>query len=96
MKRLQLIKNKYVRLFINVLVILLWFLFCSFGWVFLRQIFFALGEVFEVNFASSIYKFMDNIDLLVYFPILSGWIIFTYEIWFGKLRAKAKITSSKY
>ena len=95
MKRLRLIRNKYARLLVNLLIILLWSLFFLIGWVFLRQIFFALGEVFEINFAKSIYQLMDNIEGLTFLPILFGWIIISYEIWFGRLKAQPKITRSK-
>ena len=95
MKRLQLIRNKYVRLLVNILIVLLWFLFVLIGWTFLRQSFYALGEVFEINFAKSIYQLMDNIEVLSFLPMLFGWIIISYEIWFGRLKAQPKITRSK-
>ena len=96
MKRLRLIRKKYVRLLVNILFLLLWFLFVLIGWTFLRQSFFALGEVFEINFAKNIYQLMDNVEVLLSFiPILFGWVIISYEIWFGRLKAKPKITKSK-
>ena len=100
MKRLQLPKDKFPRLAINIAFIIIWLNLGSFFQVeiFLLKltdtIFFFLGGIVDkfgvtLYYGQTFYKFIDLIIVLI--PI----ILVTWYIWNGKISFKTKITRSK-
>tara|TARA_E500000081_G_C5898197_1_gene246546 strand:+ start:278 stop:553 length:276 start_codon:yes stop_codon:yes gene_type:complete len=88
MKRLQLPKNKLARLAINIGFVVAWF-FLS-GAIIVPHIWYPILWTFN-KFANPYDPLPVLISqLIIYLPIFLG----TRYIWAGRLRPKAKITSS--
>jgi len=101
MKRLQLPKNKFARLGINIALIIVWFALGSLDQVqillskLINTIFFSVGGVMvnfgvSLNYGQTFYKFIQAI--IIFFPIiLVTWYFWNKNI---KLRLRIYTTSS--
>ena len=97
MKRLQLPKNKFLRLLINVLLIVFWFCFSFLIYGVLYQVFL---DAYLINFLGNFLdiwtaKFFSTLPASFLIMFLIPSFIFTRIIWFGRIKPRPRITRSK-
>ena len=86
MKRLQLPKNKFARLGINIVLIVVWFIFyCFVIWQIQREILWFL----KLN------PFNGFVELINWFFIIAPMFLISRYVWFGRIKPRARITRSK-
>ena len=94
MKRLQLPKNKFVRLAINIVLILVWWNISEnlyFFTKFTDSVFFFLGAIIT-RFGVALYYGETFYHLIEAIIVLAPIVLVTWLIWFPK---RPKITRSK-
>ena len=92
MKRLQLPKNKFARLGINIFIIVFWFFLSANLWSNLDN--------YAINNNPSLFVFLTeyyvgNIPLLYLILFLIPSFLMSRYIWFGRIKPRPKITRSK-
>ena len=86
MKRLQLSKNKFARLAINIILIVVWFVFyCFVIWQIQREILW----FFRLN------PFNRFVDLINLFCLIAPMFLISRYVWFGRIKPRPRITRSK-
>ena len=86
MKRLELPKNKFLKLLINVGLIVVWFIFyCFVIWQIQREILW----YFKLN------PFNGFVDLINWFFIIAPMFLISRYVWFGRIKLSPRITRSK-
>ena len=94
MKRLQLPKNKFVRLAINIALILVWWNISEKLYFFIKftdSVFFFLGAIIT-RFGVTLYYGETFYHLIEAIIVLAPIVLVTWLIWFPK---RPKITRSK-
>ena len=86
MKKLQLPKNKFARLGINIALIIVWFLFyCFVIWQIQREILW----FFMIN------PFNRFVELINWVFIIIPMFLISRYVWLGRIKPRPKITRSK-
>ena len=93
MKRLQLPKNKFARLGINIFIVVFWFLLSDILWALLINYGLNNNYVLFLNFLYG--HHVGNIPLLYLILFLIPSFLISRLIWFGRILPRPKITRSK-